>query len=261
MAVENYPAGRQEISIGVEGTAYTPVKPDMILSTDGNTLAFPTRVASKRVQFRQGNRTIHVRSTSGVSGGITFSVTPDKCSLLFYGLTGSDSITGAASPYTHNCTPATDGFRPTFTAQRIRSTESFDVFSGLTVNGLSLSHDGDDFLVASVDFIGKQMQAYAEDKNDAGAAASSTQPFGRAQVAYQKGGTAQSASGLSLQFSNGLPPQRQTGDTPRLQARRPGSRRYRAASGSPLPIPTQTPCCARLWAIRVQLIRSPTRAM
>lgn len=204
MAVEYYPAGRQEISIGVEGTAYTPAQPDMILAADGNSLAFPTRAVSKRIQTREGNRTIHARATSAVSGGITVSVTPDKCSVLWYGLTGADSITGGASPYTHNCQPAVDGFRPTFSAQRVRSTENFDVFSGLTINSLNLSHDAEDFLVASVDFIGKQMQAYAVDKNDAGAAASTIAPFSRPQVAMTRGGSSQSVSNLTMTFTNDL---------------------------------------------------------
>jgi len=204
MAVKDYPAGRQEISIGVEGTAYTEVQPDMILHADGNSLAFPTRVASKRVQFREGNRTIHARSTSGVTGGITFSVTPDKCGVLLYGLTGADAITGASAPFTHNCQPATDGFRPTFTIQRHRSTDSWDVFSGLTVNALTLSHDGEDFLVASVDFIGKAMQVYDTDQNDAGAAASILDAFSRPQIAVTRGGASQDVSNVSLSFSNEL---------------------------------------------------------
>lgn len=91
------------IALGADAAA-----PQYRLTVTGMDLRVATENAQREETGTSRDAGERVVTQRAVTGGFTTILRPATAPLLYYGLLGAKSVTGAASPYTHTLTPAAD---------------------------------------------------------------------------------------------------------------------------------------------------------
>lgn len=157
------------ISIGLEGTAATPVKGQVYLDAISENLLGKGEPIRSRALNQQPSATKAVQGQYRADGDINFEATPDKVTKILYAILTSLGSTGTVDPYTHVFKNAAT-LRP-LTVQILRPTGQYFVYPGQYINRLTIRGVIDAIAEVTAGLAGRAKERiYDAEKSDVGIA-------------------------------------------------------------------------------------------